>query len=96
VEQHFDFYERPNLHLAVEELLEKPQSKAELIGVVVPEEYHSITLSKLSRPAAEDACDGALVVREQHIDEALTELLVAGGPLTQSLLGAMPQDRVHP
>jgi len=52
VEQHFEFYERPNLHLAVEELLEGPQSRAELIGVVVPEEYQSVTLSKLSRPAS--------------------------------------------
>jgi hypothetical protein len=28
------------------------------------------------------------VVRDRHVDEALAELLVAGGPLTQSLLGA--------
>jgi ATP-dependent 26S proteasome regulatory subunit len=50
-------------------------------------------LRKAAVYAAEDDSDGALVVREQHIDEALTELLVAGGPLTQSLLGAMPQKR---
>jgi hypothetical protein len=29
-----------------------------------------------------------LVVRERHLDEGLTELLVAGGALTKSLLGA--------
>jgi hypothetical protein len=29
-----------------------------------------------------------LVVRDRHLEEGLTELLVAGGPLTKSLLGA--------
>ena len=32
--------------------------------------------------------DGALVVRDSHVEEGLAELLVAGGALTQSLLGA--------
>ena len=32
--------------------------------------------------------EGPLTVRDRNLDEALTELLVAGGPLTQSLLGA--------
>lgn len=32
--------------------------------------------------------EGELVVNDRHIDEALGELLVAGGTLTQSLLGA--------
>ncbi len=32
--------------------------------------------------------DGDLIVKDEHIHEALAELLVAGGPLTQSLLGA--------
>jgi ATP-dependent 26S proteasome regulatory subunit len=31
---------------------------------------------------------GSLVVSDQHLDEAFSELLVAGGTLTQSLLGA--------
>ena len=36
---------------------------------------------------------GDLVVNDEHIDEALAELLVAGGSLTQSLLGAQrPKD----
>lgn len=45
-------------------------------------------LRKAAVFAAED--DGAteLVVRDRHVEEALDELLVAGGPLTQSLLGA--------
>jgi hypothetical protein len=32
--------------------------------------------------------DGELIVKDEHIHEALAELLVAGGPLTKSLLGA--------
>jgi hypothetical protein len=31
-----------------------------------------------------------LVVTDRHIDEALGELLLAGGPLTRTLLGAAP------
>lgn len=40
--------------------------------------------------ADEEAGPGELVVRDHHLDEALGELLVAGGALTQSLLGARP------
>ena len=41
--------------------------------------------------ALESAKD--LVVTDEHLDEALADLLVAGGPLTQSLLGATsPKD----
>ena len=38
--------------------------------------------------AAEEDGSAPLLVRERHLEEALTELLVAGGPLTKSLLGA--------
>jgi len=31
---------------------------------------------------------GDLVVRDEHLEEALGELLIEGGPLTQSLVGA--------
>jgi hypothetical protein len=44
-------------------------------------------LRKAAVFAAEDATDGELVVRPQHLEEGLAELLVAGGTLTQSLLG---------
>ena len=37
--------------------------------------------------AAEPNGDGELTVRQTQIEESLAELLVAGGPLTQSLLG---------
>jgi hypothetical protein len=37
--------------------------------------------------AEEDGAD-PLVVSDRHLDEGLAELLIAGGPLTKSLLGA--------
>jgi ATP-dependent 26S proteasome regulatory subunit len=46
-------------------------------------------LRKAAVFAAMESTD-VLVVKDEHIDEALAELLVAGGPLTQSLLGAQP------
>jgi hypothetical protein len=52
VEQAFEIHERPNLHLAVEEFLSGPGRESQLIGVVVPEEYRSVTLSKLSADRA--------------------------------------------
>jgi hypothetical protein len=45
-------------------------------------------LRKAAVLSAEDCGEGELVVRDAHVDEALAELLVAGGPLTQTLLGA--------
>ena len=45
-------------------------------------------LRKAAVFAAEDDGEAPLVVQDRHIEEALGELLVAGGPLTQSLLGA--------
>jgi ATP-dependent 26S proteasome regulatory subunit len=38
--------------------------------------------------AAEEDGNGPLLVRDRHVEEALTELLVTGGALTKSLLGA--------
>src|SRR5205823_3255508 len=48
LEQHYEPHERPNLHLALEELLEEPGRRAELFGVVVADEYHSPSLARLS------------------------------------------------
>jgi ATP-dependent 26S proteasome regulatory subunit len=45
-------------------------------------------LRKAAVFAAEDGSGTDLVVGDRHVEEALAELLVAGGPLTQSLLGA--------
>jgi cell division protease FtsH len=44
-------------------------------------------LRKAAVCAAEEDGAAELIVRDGHLDEALAELLVAGGPLTQSLLG---------
>jgi cell division protease FtsH len=44
-------------------------------------------LRKAAIFAAEDAANGELVVRSSHVDEAIAELVLAGGTLTQSLLG---------
>jgi cell division protease FtsH len=45
-------------------------------------------LRKAAVFAAEEDGESELVVRDRHLEEGLAELLVAGGPLTQSLLGA--------
>lgn len=45
-------------------------------------------LRKAAVFAAEEDGESELVVRDRHVEEGLAELLVAGGPLTQSLLGA--------
>lgn len=45
-------------------------------------------LRKAAVFAAEDTADGELQIAQQHLDEALAELVVAGGALTHSLLGA--------
>jgi SpoVK/Ycf46/Vps4 family AAA+-type ATPase len=43
--------------------------------------------------AAEEDGTATLLVRDRHLEEGLTELLVAGGPLTKSLLGATGTSR---
>lgn len=45
-------------------------------------------LRKAAVFAAEENGESPLVIQDGHVDEALGELLVAGGALTQSLLGA--------
>ncbi|HVL11588.1 MAG TPA: AAA family ATPase [Gemmata sp.] len=50
IEQKFQFYDRANLHLTVEELLAKAGPHS-LVGVVLPHEYSGVSLAKLSRPA---------------------------------------------
>ena len=49
-------------------------------------------LRKAAVFAAEESDGDELLVQERHIDEALTELVVAGGTLTHSLLGAKVGD----
>src|SRR5438128_2379292 len=68
VEQHFDDYERPNLHLALEEMLADGRRRADLVGVVVLEDYGAPSLARLSREAAAVRFDEGPV---EHVDVAL-------------------------
>jgi hypothetical protein len=52
VEQSIDMHDRPNLHLAIEEMLSGPGRQAELLGVLAQDEYRSPSLGRLSREAA--------------------------------------------
>ncbi len=52
VEQTFDLHDRPNLHLAIEEMLSSPGRQAELLGVLARDEYRSPSLGRLSREAS--------------------------------------------
>jgi hypothetical protein len=52
VEQQFGVHERPNLHLAVEEMLGVTERRAELVGVLPLQEFHSPSLARLSREAS--------------------------------------------
>jgi len=49
VEQILESYERPNLHLAVEEVIRKMPEKPEQLGVLTPHEYDYARLAKISR-----------------------------------------------
>ena len=68
VEQHFEPYQRPNLHLALEELFAEPDRQADLVGLVVLEEYHAPSLARLSRAASAKHFDAGPV---EYIDVAL-------------------------
>jgi hypothetical protein len=46
-------------------------------------------LRKAAVYAAEEDGQAPLTVRDRHLEEGLAELLVAGGPLTKSLLGVV-------
>jgi hypothetical protein len=52
VEQNFAFYERANLHLALTELLAEPQHQAELLGVIVLDNFWATSLARLARRAS--------------------------------------------
>src|SRR5258708_7002590 len=49
LEQDLAVYERPNLHLAIEELIKDLADPRELIGIVAQNSYESPRLAKLSR-----------------------------------------------
>lgn len=68
IEQHFDLHERPNLHLAIEEMLSSPGRSAELVGVLARDEYRSPSLGRLSREASAEQFEQGPV---EHVDVAL-------------------------
>lgn len=68
IEQVYGFYDRANLHLAIEELADAADDKPALVGIVMTEDYHSVSLSKLSRPATAESYDEGPV---EYIDEPL-------------------------
>lgn len=69
VEQLFEAYERPNLFLAIEDMLRPAERAASLIGVVgLHDDYHVPSLAKLTRPAAASYFDEGPV---EYLDAAL-------------------------
>src|SRR5262245_28823528 len=52
VEQDFAIYERPNLHLTVEEVLAEPGRRTDLIGILVLDEYQEPRLALFTRPSS--------------------------------------------
>jgi hypothetical protein len=74
VEQTFAFYERANLHLALEDLFAEPQRQAELVGVLSLEEYRRTSLPRFSRAAS-----------AQHFDEGPVEYVDSPMPGGQHL-----------
>src|SRR5262249_38284511 len=50
LEQTFQMYERPNLHMAIEQLAAEGVETAALIGLVLHHEHDTARLAKLSRP----------------------------------------------
>jgi hypothetical protein len=77
----FDLFGR-GLHVAVADWDGLIARTAGVSGAFIRE-----LLRKAAVFAAEDD-EADLVVRDRHVEEALAELVIAGGPLTQSLLGA--------
>src|SRR5262249_32791538 len=70
IQQDFAIYERANLQLAVQEIVEKPDSRSELVGIVVGDDYHEVTHSKLSRDSSARHFDEGPV---EYIDVALAQ-----------------------
>lgn len=68
LEQSYAFYERANLHLAIDDLSQSADSPPTLTGIVATEDYESVSLSKLSRPATAKNYDAGPV---EYVDEPL-------------------------
>lgn len=68
IEQRFDFYHRANIQLAIEDLAKSLDSPMQLYGVVLDEEYRSVSLAKLSRSKDSDEVDEGPI---EYVDEPL-------------------------
>ena len=68
LEQKYTAYERANVHLALAEISNSADSPPTLTGIVVPEDYHSVNLSKLSRPTSAKNYDEGPI---EYVDERL-------------------------
>lgn len=68
ISQQYGFYQRANVHYAIEELLGDADPNGSLVGIVVNESYESISLGKLSRPLTSVNYDEGPV---QYVDEPL-------------------------
>lgn len=68
IEQRYDFYHRANIHLGIETLSKSSSSPYQLIGIVLDEEYRSVSLAKLSRATMSDEVDEGPI---EYVDEAL-------------------------
>lgn len=68
LEQTYAYYERANLHLAIDELAKTADGPTTLAGIIVNEDYYSVGLSKLSRPASAENYDLGPV---EYVDEPL-------------------------
>lgn len=70
LEQNYEFYNRANLHLAIDELSQSVDDPPTLIGIVFIEDYHSVSLSRLSRRATSEEYDEGPV---EYVDEPLPD-----------------------
>jgi cell division protease FtsH len=70
IEQNLAFYERPNLHLALADLLAEPNRRADLLGVIGLEEHRAASLARLSREASARHFDEGPV---EYVDVSLPE-----------------------
>src|SRR5437870_4047664 len=68
VEQQFGLHERPNLHLALEEMIARPKVRAQLVGVLALEEHDTPSLARLSQVGSAKHFDLGPV---RHVDITL-------------------------
>ncbi len=68
IEQTYGFYERANLHLAIEEISQTAKQPPSLMGIVMIEDGGHVSLAKLSRPiTAEDFDEGPVEYRDEPL-----------------------------